>query len=58
MALDNFERMIMAELKIVTGNRKLTGKNFMEWSTGKIKAHEGEKIIKLPQTRVWVAYTE
>lgn len=57
MAMTAFEREILHELKIVTGNRKLKERDMLEWRTGNIKPRAGEEIIKLPRLGVEVAIT-
>lgn len=56
MSLNALETEILWELKDITKNPKLKKKNIQEWSTSKIKAQEGEKLIFLPNCGVWVAY--
>lgn len=58
MSMTAFERQILSELKIVTGNNKLREKDMLEWRTSEIKPRDGEKIIKLPRAGVVVAIPE
>lgn len=58
MALRNLEAAILAELHVVTGNRKIRQKDIMEWSTGTVEAHGEEKLAFLPSHKVNVAYVE
>lgn len=46
------ERAILSELRIVAKNNKLKMSNVMEWSTGEIKAQEGETLYFLPDMKV------
>lgn len=55
MGMRELEKEILAEAKIVTGNKKLRQKDIMEWSTGDIKAEEGEMLYKLPKLCVNIA---
>lgn len=56
MSIASFERELLAELKTVTGNSKLTKNSIMEWSTTPVKAQEGELLAELPGLHVYVAY--
>jgi len=62
MGLTTFEKLIMNELRVVTGNRKLTGKNLMAWYTSKEHTERsmqaGEKLVHCPVNRVWCAVKE
>lgn len=58
MSMRDLERVIWAELKVVTGNSKIRLKDIMEWSTGPIEAENGEKLIHLPDMNVNVAYKD
>jgi len=49
MTMASLEREILAEAKIIVGNKKLRMKDIMEWSTGEIKAQEGEKLYFLKE---------
>lgn len=55
MGLRQFEAEILAEARKVTGNSKLRQKDIMEWSTGEVKAHEGETVYRLPGAGVNIA---
>ena len=48
MSMASLEREVLHDLQVATGNQKLRMKHVMEWSTGRIKAQEGETIITLP----------
>jgi hypothetical protein len=52
------ESEILREARTVTGNKKLRLKDIMEWSTGNIKPHDGEKTYRLPETKVFIAIKE
>lgn len=54
MSMRELEAGILSELKRVAGNSKLRLKDMMEWSTGEVKAHEGETRLFLPSNRVFV----
>lgn len=58
MSMNSLEKAILEELQEVTKNKKLKLKNIMEWSTGEVKAQEGEKLIQLPALQINVAYKE
>lgn len=55
MALTKFEREILHELKIVTGNSKLEEKDMLEWRTRKTSPRENEKIIYLSRIGIYVS---
>jgi len=55
MGFRQIETKILAEAKEVTGNKKLRLKDIMEWSTGEIKAQEGETLYDLPKCDVHIA---
>lgn len=55
MGMREMEREILAEAIKVTGNKKLKMKDIMEWSTGKVTPHEGEKVYRLPKAGVEIA---
>ena len=58
MSMKDLERAVLEELKTFTKNPKLKMKNIMEWSTGEIKAQADEKLVKLPDLQINVAYKE
>ena len=55
MGIRELESAILAEARIVTGNKKLRMKDIMEWSTGKIVPQPGEKRFFLPKLKVHIA---
>lgn len=55
MSLATLERAILAELRVVAGDKKLQQEDIMEWSTGPVKAEEGETLYYLPELAVHVA---
>lgn len=55
MGMKQLESAILAEAKIVTGNKKLRMKDIMEWSTGEMKPEPGEKLYRLPKMMVNIA---
>jgi len=52
---ERLERAILNEAKTVTGNKKLRMKDIVEWSTGRVKIVEGEKIYHLPELNINIA---
>ena len=55
MGIRQLEAEILHELKIVANNKKLRQKDIMEWSSGNIKAHDGEEVYHLPELKMDVA---
>ena len=55
MSMKTLETAILIEAKQVTGNKKLRMKDIMEWTTGDIKPHDGERIYRLPDIGVNIA---
>lgn len=55
MGMKQLEAAVLAEAKKVTGNKKLRMKDIMEWSTGEVKAEQGEKLYRLPELGVNIA---
>jgi len=55
MGMKELQRAVLAEAKIVTGNKKLRMKDIMEWSTRDIVPHPGEKLYRLPKMGVNIA---
>ena len=58
MGMRELERAVLAEAKTITGNKKLRMKDIMEWSTGDIVPHPGEKLYRLPDMGVNIAVKE
>lgn len=58
MGMRELESKILQEAKEVTGIKKLRLKDIMEWSTGEVKAQEGEKLFKLPELGVTICIKE
>ena len=58
MSFKTLETAVLAELRSITGNTRLKMKNVMEWSTGEVKAHEGETYVFLPKLQVHVCYID
>lgn len=52
MSLSTLENIIVIELRSITGNMKITKNWIMEWSTGPVKAAEGETLYYLPTLKV------
>jgi len=55
MGTRQLKAAILAEAKIITGNKKLRMKDIMEWSTGEVKPQEGEKLYRLPELGLNIA---
>ncbi len=55
MGMRDLEQRILAEAKIVTGNKKLRMKDIMEWSSGDIDHRPEEKQYHLPNMGVNIA---
>ncbi|KKL95031.1 hypothetical protein LCGC14_1858680 [marine sediment metagenome] len=55
MGMNELEKRILAEAKIITNNSKLKMKDIMEWSTGNVKAEEGETLYVLPSLSINIA---
>ena len=55
MGMRQGEVGILQELKVVAKDNSIRQKDIMEWSTGKIKAEDGETLYKLPELGVWCA---
>lgn len=47
MGIAAIENAIVTELRFKTGNRKITKSWIQEWSTGDVKAEEGEELHRL-----------
>lgn len=58
MSIRTLENEILQEARKVVGNNKLRLKDIMEWTTGDIEVHEGEKIYRLPDIGVNIAIKE
>jgi len=55
MGMREIDAIILRELRTVAKDAKLRQKDIVEWSTGKIKPHEGEKLYFLPDLMINVA---
>ena len=55
MGMRQLEAEILAELKVIAQNKKLRQKDIMEWSTGTVKAQDGETLYFLPELKINVA---
>lgn len=55
MSVKTLENSIVRELRTVAKNDKIKLKDLMEWSTGKIKAQDGETLFFLPVLKVHCA---
>lgn len=62
MSIAAFERELLRELRLVTGNRKLKKNCWQEWSNSEEAVtenlREGEKKVYLPSLHIWVAYKD
>lgn len=56
MSIVKLERKILSELREVVGDRKLVSIDFTEWRTSEFEAPEGERVVFLPEMRVWASY--
>jgi hypothetical protein len=54
MSMASLEREILAEAKDVFKNQKLTKNKIIEWSTGDVKAQDGEVAAYLPKIGVTI----
>jgi hypothetical protein len=57
------ENAVLAELRKIENNPKIRKKDIMEWSTGSVEPHEGEKLVRLTLSEfgnqpIQVAYKE
>lgn len=52
MSMRSLEKAVLEEAKEITGNKNLKMKDIMEWSTGEIKAQNGETLYRLPDLGV------
>lgn len=55
MGLTILERAILKEAKEYTGLTKLKMSDILEWSTAKIKHHEGEVEFLLPKLQIYIS---
>lgn len=59
MALLPIEREILAELRHITGRKKLKEKDLLEWSTDQSilagNLRDGEVMVHCPLSQVWAA---
>lgn len=58
MSMATLERAVLAGAKIVFNNPKLRMKDILEWSTGKVKAEEGEVVARVDDPGVYVAISK
>ena len=54
MSMTTFEREVLDGARVVLGNPKLRWKDILEWSTGNIKAQEGEIVVRVPDPGAYV----
>jgi hypothetical protein len=52
MSFATLERAVLAEAKSVLNNRGLRKKDIIEWSTGDVKAEDGEVVVRCPELGV------
>lgn len=55
MSLKQLEAEILQELRRVAEDNSIRQKDIMEWSTGEVKAEDGEIAYHLPEIGVWCA---
>lgn len=55
MSMATLERAVLAGARIVFNNPKLKMKDVQEWSSGEIKAQEGEVVAYVPDPGVYAA---
>ena len=55
MSMKTLIAAILAEAKEVTKNENLKMKDIMEWSTGDLVPHPGEKLYHLPKMEMNIA---
>ena len=55
MSIATLERAVLYGAKIAFNNPRLRLKDLREWSTGEIKPHEGEVVVRVPDPGVFVA---
>lgn len=55
MGIRQFKSCILEELRVVAQNSRIHQRDIVEWSTGEIKAQDGETLYFLPEMRVHVA---
>ena len=58
MSMRTLEASILVELRELVGSKKIRQKDIMEWSTGDVEKHDGERIYNLPQLKINVAVLE
>ena len=56
MSMKDLELAVLAELREVTGNRRIRLKDITEWSTGPVAEHSHETRVFLPMLLINVAY--
>jgi len=55
MSMRTLEASVLAEARMITERPRLRMKDIAEWSTGKVKAEDGETRFFLPLLRINVA---
>jgi hypothetical protein len=55
MSFASLQRAVLNEARVVLKNRKLRAADIQEWSTGPVKAGEGEVVVNCPDLGVNVA---
>lgn len=55
MGLRDLDAAILKELRVVCGCKGVLQREIMEWSSGEIAEHEGEKRYFLPGLRLYVS---
>ena len=52
MSVNDLEKAILAELKLVSGNHAIRLKDLMEWSPRRLLPQKGETLYYLPQLQI------
>jgi hypothetical protein len=52
MSFATLETAVLNEARVVLNNRKLRKKDIIEWSTGDVKAEDGEVVVRCPDIGV------
>ena len=55
MSMASFEREILAGARVAFNNLRLKNKDIQEWSSAGIAPHDGEVVLFIKNTGVWVA---
>lgn len=58
LTIDKYEKEILKELRLVTGNKNLLAKNILEYSANELEDVEGQIVHYLPQLKTYVSIGE